>query len=274
MKKRGRPAKNATPEQPVHVQIDFSQITKLKDLNIDERMFDQMESGLILDDLISHEGGVPSATNLMLFGDPGTGKTTLLLDLLASVQLRNPERKCLFISGEMGKKQMFKYTQRFPQFGAVETLFVSDYTDHNTKDMIEQVLDLGWDLILIDSVAEVLEGVRNDNGWDRKVAESWLVDTCVKNNKGENQVNKFSTFLLIQQVTKGGVFVGSNKMKHMVDAAAEIRREKESNGGGTYIMFNKNRNGMVDVKLYFQLTGTQIVYSNIEARVEEEDDAG
>ena len=60
----------------------------------------------------------------------------------------------------------------------------------------------------------------------------------------------------------------------MVDAAAEIRREKESNGGGTYIMFNKNRNGMVDVKLYFQLTGTQIVYSNIEARVEEEDDAG
>ena len=129
MKKRGRPAKNTTPEQPVHIQIDFSQITKLKDLNIDERMFDQMESGLILDDLISHEGGVPSATNLMLFGDPGTGKTTLLLDLLASVQLRNPERKCLFISGEMGKKQMFKYTQRFPQFGAVETLFVSDYTN-------------------------------------------------------------------------------------------------------------------------------------------------
>jgi predicted ATP-dependent serine protease len=79
--------------------------------------------------------------------------------------------------------------------------------------------------------------------------------------------------MLIQQVTKGGVFVGSNKMKHMVDAAAEIRREKESAGGGTYIMFNKNRNGMVDVKLYFQLTGTQIVYSNIEARVEEGDDA-
>jgi KaiC/GvpD/RAD55 family RecA-like ATPase len=273
MKKRGRPAKNITATTPVHVQIDFSQITKLKNLNIDERMFDQMESGLILDNLISHEGGIPSTTNLMLFGDPGTGKTTLLLDLMASVQLNNPERRCLFISGEMGKKQMFKYTQRFPQFGAVDTLFVSDYTDHNTKDVIEQVLDMGWDLVLIDSVAEVLEGVRNDNGWDRKVAESWLVDECVKNNKGENQINKFSTFMLIQQVTKGGVFVGSNKMKHMVDAAAEIRREKESSGGGTYIMFNKNRNGMVDIKLYFQLTGTRIVYSNIEAQVEEEGDA-
>jgi len=272
MKKRGRPAKNVTTSTPVHVQIDFSQITKLKNLNIDERMFDQMNSGLILDDLISHEGGIPSATNLMLFEDPGTGKTTLLLDLMASVQLNNPERRCLFISGEMGKKQMFKYTQRFPQFGLVDTLFVSDYTDHNTKDVIEQVLNMGWDLILIDSIAEVLEGVRNDNGWDRKVAESWLVDECVKNNKGENEANKFSTFMLIQQVTKGGVFVGSNKMKHMVDAAAEIRKEKESNGGRTYIMFNKNRNGMVDVKLYFQLTGTRIVYSNIEARVEEEEE--
>lgn len=272
MKKRGRPAKNITTPTPVHVQIDFSQITKLKNLNIDERMFDQMESGLILDDLISHEGGIPSATNLMLFGDPGTGKTTLLLDLMASVQLRNTERKCLFISGEMGKKQMFKYTQRFPQFGAVETLFVSDYTDYNTKDVIEQVLNIGWDLILIDSVAEVLEGVRNDNGWDRKVAESWLVDTCVKNNKGENTANKFSTFMLIQQSTKGGVFVGSNKLKHMMDASVEIRRESERDGGGSYIMFNKNRNGLVDIKLYFQLANDRIIYSNIEARVEDEND--
>ena len=271
MKKRGRPKKISTT--PVHATIDFNQIVKLKDICVDERMFQQMESGLALDQLISHEGGVPNATNIMLFGDPGSGKTTLLLDLLASVQIKSPERKCLFISGEMGKKQMFKYTQRFPQFGVVQTLFISDYTDHNTKDVIEQSLSLGWDLILIDSIAEVLDGVRNDNGWDRKVAESWLVDECVKNNKGENETNKFTTFLLIQQVTKGGIFVGSNNMKHMVDASAEIRKEKESEGGGTYVMFNKNRNGVVDNKLYFQLTGTQIVYSNVEASKVEEIDS-
>ena len=40
MKKRGRPRKDQVDETPVHVQIDFSQITKLKNLNIDERMFD------------------------------------------------------------------------------------------------------------------------------------------------------------------------------------------------------------------------------------------
>ena len=269
LKKRGRPKR--IQEEFEHIEIDFSQIAKLKDLDIDARMLDQMQSETVLDLLISHEGGIPCATNIMVIGDPGVGKTTLLLDLLAMTQRHNPERKCLFISGEMGKKQMFKYTQRFPQFGFVETMFVSDFTDYNTKEVLEQVLDLGWDLILIDSVAEVLDGVRNDNGWDRKTAESWLVDVCTKNNKGLNKRECFSTFMLIQQVTKGGVFVGSNKLKHMMDAAAEIRREKENDGGGTYIEFTKNRNGNVGIKLYFQLTGTQVIYSNMEARIEEEE---
>ena len=270
IKRRGRPKKQQ--EEIQHIEIDFSQISKLKDLDIDERMLEQMQSGTVLDLLISHEGGIPLATNIMVVGDPGVGKTTLLLDLLAMVQLKNPQRKCLFISGEMGKKQMFKYTKRFPQFGYVETMFISDFTSYNTKDVIEQVLDIGWDLILIDSAAEIIEGVRNDNGWDRKTAESWLVDICTQHNKGLNKTNCFTTFLLIQQVTKGGVFVGSNKLKHMMDAAAEIRRESERDGGGTYIMFNKNRNGSVDIKLAFQLTGTQVIYSHMEARVEEEVD--
>ena len=267
IKRRGRPKKHQ--DEFLHVEIDFSQIAKLKDLDIDERMFEQMQSGTVMDLLVSHEGGVPCATNLMVIGDPGVGKTTILLDLLSMVQLKNPNRKCLFISGEMGKKQMFKYTQRFPQFGYVETMFISDFTNYNTKDVIEQVLDIGWDLILIDSAAEIIDGVRNDNGWDRKTAESWLVDMCTEHNKGYNSANKFTTFLLIQQVTKGGVFVGSNKLKHMMDAAAEIRRDSERDGGGTYIEFTKNRNGSVGIKLYFQLTGTQVIYSNMEARVEE-----
>jgi predicted ATP-dependent serine protease len=205
----------------------------------------------------------------MCVGDPGVGKTTVLLDFLAMTQLKNPTRKCLFISGEMGKKQMFKYTQRYPQFGYVDTLFVSDYAQHNAKDMVEQVLNMGWDLVLVDSIAEVIDDVRTDMGWDRKTAESWLVDICTQNNKGANKENKYTSFLLIQQVTKAGVFVGSNKLKHMTDGMMEMRRKKESDGGGTYMEFTKNRNGDVANKLYFQLTGTQIIYSNIKVEVED-----
>ena len=119
--KRGRPAK-VKNLMPVPSVIDFSQITKLDKLDIDKRMLEAMSTGVpALDTLFSHESGVPCATNIMAVGDPGIGKTTVMLDVLASVQ--NKGRKCLFISGEMGRKQMFKYTERFKQFGIVDTLF-------------------------------------------------------------------------------------------------------------------------------------------------------
>jgi predicted ATP-dependent serine protease len=91
-KKRGRPSKNVTY---VPSLIDFSSVVKLDNLNLDSRMMETMKTGLPIDSLISHEGGIPCATNIMCIGDPGIGKTTVLLDMLASAQ--NKGRKCLFI---------------------------------------------------------------------------------------------------------------------------------------------------------------------------------
>lgn len=259
MKKRGRPStKNVTYVPSI---INFDNIVKLKDINIDPKMMETMKSGLPLDVILSTEGGIPCASNYMMIGDPGVGKTTVLLDLLASIQ--NKGRKCLFISGEMGHKQMFKYTERFKQFGLVQTLFMADYLEYNTKDVIEQALNIGFDCVLIDSAAEIIDGVRDDNNWDRKTAESWLVDICVKNNKGENKTNKYTSFLVIQQVTKSGEFVGSNKLKHLFDAMGEMRRESDRDGGGTYIMFSKNRNGNAGIKFGYQLNENSIYYSTV-----------
>jgi DNA repair protein RadA/Sms len=259
MKKRGRPStKNVTYVPSI---INFDQIVKLKDINIDPKMMETMKSGLMIDDLLSTEGGVPCASNYMMIGDPGVGKTTVLLDLLSAIQ--NKGRKCLFISGEMGRKQMFKYTERFKQFGLVQTLFMSDYLEYNTKDVIEQALNMGFDCVLMDSAAEIIDGVRDDNNWDRKTAEAWLVDICVKNNKGENKTNKYTSFLIIQQVTKSGEFVGSNKLKHMFDAMGEMRRESDRDGGGTYITFSKNRNGNAGIKFGYQLNEDSIYYGTV-----------
>ena len=269
MKKRGRPSKKQVANFNVTTSTPLSlDIVKLNRLDIDPRMMETMKSGMAIDDLISHEGGVPCATNIMCIGDPGVGKTTVLLDLLASINNRG--RKCLFISGEMGKKQMFKYTQRFPQFGNIQTLFMADYLEHNTKDVIEKVMTIGWDCILIDSIAEIIEGVRDDNKWDRKQAESWLVDMCIKNNKGENDKDLFTSFLLIQQVTKSGEFVGSNKLKHMTDAMMEMRRRSDRDGGGTYMNFIKNRNGDVNMQFNYDLQNNGIYYGTI-TRAEDDD---
>ena len=267
---KGRPKKvqNVTYVPSV---IDFTQVTKLNSLDIDPKMLESMPSGLgNMDKFLSHEGGVPCASNIMGIGDPGVGKTTILLDVLSGIQNRG--RKVLFISGEMGRKQMYKYTNRFPQFGNIQTLFMSDYLEYNTKDVVEQILNQGWDCVLIDSIAEIIDGVRDDNNWDRKMAESWLVDNCVKNNKGENDKNIFTSFLLIQQVTKSGVFVGSNKLKHLTDAMLEMRRRSEKDGGGTYMMFSKNRNGESGMEMGYDLGANNIVYGSISERTEDEDE--
>ena len=262
IKKRGRPAtKNVHQNMPPQ-RVNFDNLTTLDELDIDSRMLETMPSGIEeIDEFISHEGGIPCSTNIMIIGDPGVGKTSVLLDTLASIEKSG--RKCLFISGEMGRKQMFKYTKRFKQFGCVTTLFLSDFLEFNSKDVVEQVLSKGFDCVLIDSIAEVVDSVRDDNKWDRKTAESWLVDTCVKNNKGENNESKFTSFLLIQQVTKAGDFVGSNKLKHMTDAMLEMRKESDRDGGGTYLEFTKNRNGSVNQRLSFTLLNSDIEYGMI-----------
>ncbi len=68
-KKRGRPSKKQVAEYNVSVPavIDFD-IVKLDNLDIDPRMMDTMKSGMMIDDLISHEGGVPCATNMVVAG--------------------------------------------------------------------------------------------------------------------------------------------------------------------------------------------------------------
>ena len=261
IKRKGRPSKkNVQNATYVPSIIDFSKVVKLNNLNIDPKMMVTMKTGLKIDNLISHEGGIPASTNIMMIGDPGVGKTTVLLDVLAAAQ--NKGSKCLFISGEMGKKQMFKYTQRFPHFGVVDTLFTSDYLQYNSKDVIEQILNKGYDLVLIDSIAEIISDVRDDNDWDRKTAEGWLVDLCIKNNSGNNSNQAYTSFLLIQQVTKSGEFAGGNKLKHLVDAAMEMRKDK--NTEETYAMFTKNRNGNSHTRFTYQLNNTNIYYGVIK----------
>ena len=94
-------------------------------------------------------------------------------------------------------------------------------------------------------------------------AEKWLIDICVRHNEGGNEQGKFSTFLLIQQVTKAGVFVGSNKLKHITDAHMEMKRESDRDGGGTYIMFSKNRNGQAGIRFGYQLANNEIQYGTL-----------
>ena len=218
------------------------------------------KTGIVIDKLISYEGGIPVGTNIMCTGDPGVGKTTVLMHTLAHLQKNNKRLKCLFISCEMGRIQLFKYMQRFPIFGCVKTMIASDFLNDNMKNVVEDLLQDGYDYVLIDSMAELMESVKEDAGMSIKEVEKWLIDLCVKHNEGQNKRAVYSSFLLINQVTKGGVFVGSNKVKHMTDAHMEMKRESMKDGGGQFIRFSKNRNGQADIKWSYDIANNDINY--------------
>lgn len=226
-------------------------LSKLDDLKVDSSLFKAMPTGTAFDKFVSEEGGFMPGSNVMAAGAPGIGKTTVLLDLLAN--LHNAGKKVLFISAEMSQIDMARYLQRFPNWGQLPILFLGDYVDECPKTVVESVLNQGWDLVLTDSYTEVNDSVKEACGLTRGKTEKWFLDLMVKHNKGGNKSRTYTTFVTILQLSKGGQFVGSNKLKHMTTSMMHLDWDGLENSGRRYMEFSKNRVGQVGKKLYFDL---------------------
>ena len=213
---------------------------KMSELTFDSQLFTPMKSGRVIDSHFSSEGGLMKGTNYAIVGDPGIGKTTVMLDMLADLQDKG--QKVLFISGEMNQIDMYGYVKRFPKFGQLPILFMGDYCEDNALDVVKSILSEGWDTVLIDSMAEIQNAVVDTTkGWmSGKKAETELLNLFEKHNMGENDSNINTAFLVIQQVTKGGEFAGSNRFKHMMTGMAHMKWTKE---GDRTFFFSKNRRG-------------------------------
>ena len=93
-------------------------------------------------------------TNYAFVGDPGVGKSTVMLDVLADLQAKGA--KVLFISGEMTSIDLYGYVKRYPKFGKLPILFLGDYTENDPIQVIESTLEEGYDVVLIDSISSHL----------------------------------------------------------------------------------------------------------------------
>lgn len=236
-----------TVEIKTPVEVSF---TKLDDLNIDASLFTPMPTNTVFDKFVSNEGGFLPGTNIMAAGAPGIGKTTILLDLLS--RLAQQGKKVLFISAEMSQIDMARYLQRFPAWGQLPILFLSDYTDTCPKTVVESALQQGWDLVLTDSYTEVNDTVKEACNLTRTKTEKWFLDLMISHNKANNKTKTYTTFVTILQLSKGGQFVGSNKLKHMTTSMLSLDWEGGENGR-RYMEFSKNRCGAVNKKLYFSI---------------------
>jgi len=251
-----QPTAQRPPVSPVFVDRAI-ELVKMQDQHFSEDLFVPMPTGKAIDTLFTNDGGLPKACNYMVIGDPGVGKSTVTLDMLSD--LAREGKKVLFISAEMTRIDLWGYVKRYPKFGEVPVLFLGEYLDANPKQVIEDSLKPGYDVVLIDSFAEVQEAVKESNYMTTGQSEKWLIDLMIVNNMGQNDTNTNTTFLAIQQVTKGGVFVGSNKLKHNTTGMMELRMDPDT--GSSFVIFTKNRRGTVNRRLFFSLAESgDVVY--------------
>jgi predicted ATP-dependent serine protease len=250
MRKRGRPAKIQTVNvEAVLFNPENIKTQRGKDMSFNDEIFKPLKSGSPLDELLSADGGIMPATNLLFVGGPGSGKTTVVLNTLAG--LVDCGYKVLFISGEMDEVGFYKYCKRMPSFMKVETLFLKNYTATMTQTL-EYVFDKGYDVVAIDSWAEIVEMYKEQHGGTGKEAESWLIQLQDHHKKGVSEHGYFTSFINIQQLTKGGEFAGTMRSKHMTDAMAEITVDKE--GVIRTIQFSKNRDNSIHQQLEFTIS--------------------
>jgi len=243
--KRGRPRKVVVDNPTQKIQI---QKVKMNDMEFNKNLFEPMKTGTKVDAFFSMEGGVMPGTNVVITGDPGVGKTTVLLDILGDLQLKG--KKCLFISGEMNAIDMVGYVKRFPKFGDLDILFMGDYADVNPDVVLRTALKEGYDCVLIDSLAEISDNYVDYFGGTGKSNTNRILQLLDEHNQANNDDKINSTFLIIQQVTKGGTFVGSNKIKHMTTAMGHLKFDGD---GQRFFHFSKNRRGGNGNKLFFNL---------------------
>jgi predicted ATP-dependent serine protease len=252
-KRRGRPNRNINTStfDPNEVKL-----FRGSELHFNESLFQPLKTETELDVILSTEGGLMPGISMMIAGGPGSGKSTIVMDMMSRFTVQG--MKCLLIQGEMDQIGHYKYCRRIPSFNCIQTLFLKDHMD-NVKETLEYVFNLGYDVIAIDSIAEVLDMYKDQNGGTSKQAESWFLKLQDDTKKGINKKRYYTSFINIQQVTKSDDFAGSNRLKHMMEAFCKVERSKD--GLERSLFFEKNRDCDKDLKVFFSIYNEGVYYS-------------
>ena len=188
-------------------------------------------------------GGIVRGSALLLGGDPGIGKSTLLMQ--AAAALSRAGHGVVYVSGEEAVAQVRLRAQRL---GAADSA-VKLAAETNIEDILA-TLDAGGarpDLVVLDSVQTLwTDGVESAPGTVTQVRAS--AQAMIRYAKSTG-----AAVVLVGHVTKDGQIAGPRVVEHMVDAVLQF----EGDGAHQYRILRaiKNRFGPTDEIGVFEMTG-------------------
>lgn len=163
-------------------------------------------------------GGLVHGSVVLLAGEPGIGKSTLLLQISTSLCLPTAagERKVLYVSGEESQGQIKLRAKRLGV--RAQSLYV--LTESNVSRVISQIDKIRPDIVIVDSIQTMYdEHVASAPGSVTQVRESALAFITKAKNEG-------ISVIMVGHVNKEGGIAGPKVLEHMVDAVLYFEGEK------------------------------------------------
>ena len=161
-------------------------------------------------------GGIVSGSLVLVGGDPGIGKSTLLLQVCR--RLAEDAKKVLYISGEESVRQIKLRADRMGEFS--DNLLLLCETN---LELVRQVLERERPVAaVIDSIQTMYsEGVSSAPGSVSQVREA--TNTLMQLAKGLN-----ITIFIVGHVTKEGTVAGPRVLEHMVDTVLYFEGDRHA----------------------------------------------
>jgi DNA repair protein RadA/Sms len=215
----------------------------------------RLETGIADVDVILGGGIVAGSVNLIA-GQPGIGKSTLLLQLAYSVA---GHASVLYISGEESAHQVGMRAQRLGATRSNLQLATSTSAD----DIAATIVSGTYDLVIVDSIQTIAASdVSSSAGTVSQITNSThLIMAAAK------QVN--TAVVLVGHVTKEGSIAGPKVLEHVVDVVLQL--EGDRYGGFKILRAVKNRFGSTNEAGIFEMVeaGLQPVDNPSAALLEE-----
>ena len=190
-------------------------------------------------------GGLVPGSLVLLGGEPGIGKSTLLLQMCK--QLAEAGKDVLYLSGEESVKQIKMRADRLGTFQ--KELFLLSETD---LDIVTEVIGRKKpEIVIIDSIQTMYrEEIGSAPGSVSQVRET--TSTLMRLAKSLPV-----SIFIVGHVTKEGVVAGPRVLEHMVDTVLYF----EGDGGASYRFLRgvKNRFGSTDEIGVFEMRGNGLV---------------
>jgi DNA repair protein RadA/Sms len=191
-------------------------------------------------------GGLVAGSVNLIAGEPGIGKSTLLLQLADELGKNN---RVLYVSGEESKHQIGLRAKRLN----ASSKYLQLATSNSADDIVSTMAEGKYDIAIVDSIQTIsTNAVGSSAGTVAQITASTqiILDTAKKTN---------TATILVGHVTKEGSIAGPKVLEHVVDVVLQLEGDRYS--GLRVLRSTKNRFGPTSEAGIFEMkeSGLKIV---------------